>query len=377
MGNNSSEISSFKVKFLKAHYGDSIWISFIQGNQRRNILIDGGPTATYRTQAHQAGALKNVLEELKKNGEMIDLLIITHVDNDHICGILKWIENDDKAHEKIGEVWFNSEENIAKELNEPARGHATPMTDTKNKKIGYKEGKSLEDYLTRNNKICWRKIVKKTDKEIPLFGGALRFKILSPNEERLKYLLLNWDWQEEWDDVNQKQKFTKIGAGKTDYEPSLKDLLEVDSVEKFKEDIAPHNGSSIAFILNYNDKNLLFLADAHPSVIAESLGELHFSDENPIKAELVKLSHHGSKYNNSREMLKMIKSDKFVISTSGMGQAKHPHKQLLARLLSIHNNCKLYFTYPELIDKVFNKEDFNNQTMQFEAPKDWDLSFII
>ena len=36
-----------KIKFLKAYNGDSIHISFKEGSKTRNILIDGGMSATY------------------------------------------------------------------------------------------------------------------------------------------------------------------------------------------------------------------------------------------------------------------------------------------------------------------------------------------
>ncbi len=99
----------------------------------------------------------------------------------------------------------------------------------------------------------------------------------------------------------------------------------------------------------------MFLADAHPSIIIESLEEFGYSKENPLKADLVKIAHHGSKSNNSREMLEMINSEKFIISSNG-DIHNLPNKQFLARLISIYNNCEIYFNYQDRFN-IFSEQD--------------------
>ncbi len=69
---------------------------------------------------------------------------------------------------------------------------------------------------------------------------------------------------------------------------------------KFQEDNSAANGSSIAFMMEYEDKNFLFLADSHPSVVIEGLNKFGYNKDNPLNAELVKVSHHGSMYTTSK-----------------------------------------------------------------------------
>lgn len=353
---NKAEIDNAEIKFLKAGYGDSILVSFLQGNQKRNILIDGGPAATYVGRDNRDGALKMALDKLSSN-EKINLLVVTHVDNDHICGILKWLERDPLAYDKIEEVWFNSEGHIANFLNKkPVVEHQVWTNVAQGRRLGYNQGKSLEMYLNERNNITWKEQVIDDNGDLDLFEGAIHIRILSPNQSKLELLLKNWGTilEEPTPELAGKRKL----AGKqNDYEISLKTHIQNDIVEKFKEDEAPHNGSSIAFILTINQKNLVFLADAHPTVIEQSLKKYGFSEKSPLEAELVKLSHHGSRYNNSKEMLKMIKSSNFVISTNGMGQVSHPHKRLIARLISIHPNCQIHFNYPSLINSIIKEDD--------------------
>ena len=49
----------------------------------------------------------NCGDKIKDNNQKIDLLIVTHTDDDHIKGIIKFIE-DDTLNNYIQEVWFNS-----------------------------------------------------------------------------------------------------------------------------------------------------------------------------------------------------------------------------------------------------------------------------
>ena len=113
------------IEFLRVLNGDSILIRFTdKDNNKRNILIDGGPTNSYtysdrRTKRPCAGDLKLRLEEIKKQQEKIDLLVVTHIDDDHIGGILKWMEDASFSKENIGKIWFNSGQLIFDFFKEP------------------------------------------------------------------------------------------------------------------------------------------------------------------------------------------------------------------------------------------------------------------
>ena len=132
---------------------------------------------------------------------------------------------------------------------------------------------------------------------------------------------------------------------------------------ELKEDTAIHNGSSIAFILEIEDKKMLFLGDAHPSVVVDSLINLEYSKENKLSLDLIKVSHHGSKANISDELLDIIECDNFVISTDG---SKHglPNKETVARIINKHENCKIYFNYPDLINQIFTEDELTNNNFK-------------
>ena len=84
-----------EVEVLPANEGECILVTIEK--EDIHILIDGGTSETYRR------FLKSRLVQLKKAGKNIDLLIVTHIDNDHIGGILvcddRWINSYNNLNE--------------------------------------------------------------------------------------------------------------------------------------------------------------------------------------------------------------------------------------------------------------------------------------
>ena len=69
------------IKVLKAFNGDCIIVSYGE-EEKHNILIDGGQGRVCFQQ------LRTYVDSVKKTGNKIDSLILTHIDSDHIDGIL-------------------------------------------------------------------------------------------------------------------------------------------------------------------------------------------------------------------------------------------------------------------------------------------------
>ncbi len=86
-----------KIKFLQAFNGDSIWISFSENGDPKNIIIDGGVGDTYENNLRKKGELFDVIEHIKGCNENVDLLVLTHFDDDHIGGLLRWFNRDKDA----------------------------------------------------------------------------------------------------------------------------------------------------------------------------------------------------------------------------------------------------------------------------------------
>ncbi len=353
-----------KIKFLQAGNGDSFLISFLENDKMRNILVDGGIKQTYYSSSTNVnGELYLEIDAIRKRGESIDLLILTHIDNDHICGLLKWFELDNKAHELVKNVWFNSGKLIATYLNEPENEDLrVGLKIFSDSQTGVHEAIEYENYLIE--KGIWDKKIIIQGQELEECG--IKIQILSPNEAQLKRLL------NEYKDKTGDPAYT---AGKEkDWDKNLKDFIEEENRYdyKFNQDTSVKNGSSISFILTLDNKRFLFLADSHPKGIVKQLKTFGYSKDNPLEVEVMKVSHHGSKANTNKELLEIIKTENYIISTDSSGH-NHPNKRTLARILNVNPNAVFHFNYEHVRNEVFSAQD--RQDFQIKARITKELDF--
>ena len=337
-----------KIRLLHAYNGDAIHLRTEDGEGGNvNILIDGGKGNTYifknSKKKDEDGDLKILIDSIRNRGEHIDLLVLTHIDDDHIGGLLKWIEKDKGAKDLIKKVWFNSGRLIAEHFEEKeTKENLLSIKMSENSNTSVRQGVTFEDFIEENN-IWDRRIIKSND-EINMFG--LKFTILSPSDEKLQSLLNNWE----------REAPIFLTSKENDYSHSLLELIESDV---FKEDNSVPNGSCIAFLVEKQGKKILFLGDAHPQVVIDSLIDLGYSEQNPLEVDYVKLSHHGSKSNTNIELLKLISAEKFLISSNG-DMHQLPDKRCLARIIRTKEKVNFYFNYPEMITKIFTEQDFES-----------------
>ena len=88
-----------KIKLIPAEHGDSILLSIDDRNKNFNILVDGGLTRTYQNH------LKTMIQDIQNNGDKIDLIVCTHMDTDHISGLIPIVYNADEGF--IKNIWYN------------------------------------------------------------------------------------------------------------------------------------------------------------------------------------------------------------------------------------------------------------------------------
>ncbi|MCT4646351.1 MAG: hypothetical protein N4A74_15290 [Carboxylicivirga sp.] len=339
-----------KFKFLQANHGDAILISVPHDGKTKNVLIDGGPGNAYwerdrRTGRMKDNALKKELDEIIESGNIIDLLVLTHVDDDHIDGLIKWISSKEFKSQYISEVWFNSGQSIHQHfLNKKyLKNNLVLDYQEGRKKTGITQGDTFEDLLL-GHQIWDRKIIK-AGQSYERFG--MLFEILSPTDDKLRMLLTKWKKES-------KKKFT--GVRGDDYGLTIDEL---NSNDRFKSDRSKHNGSSIAFVLKYKKKNYLFTGDAHAGTLVKELRKQKYSSSKPLRCEFFKVSHHGSKANTNKSLLKIIETENYVICANG-NHHYLPNKRCLARIIKNNTSAKIYFNYPQLISKMFNKEELEN-----------------
>lgn len=335
---------TIKINVLKASHGDSIVVTVENDLSVFRLLIDGGPRKCFQTQKgaiRKAGPLKNVLDDFVSKNVKFDMTILTHVDDDHIAGLLAACQSEIYRPVVAQNFVFNSGRVISSELRvEFDISTATKVPIYTDKLTSIAQGVDLDELLYKVDEPIRTVCVAGNSLDFP--GGAIT--ILSPELSQLETLLSKWDRET-------SLPLTSSGAG--DYGLFLSEIIAND---RFVEDTSVHNISSIAFLLKTATSSALFLGDAIPSVICRTLRRLGYSETNSLNADICKLSHHGSKANTSQELISLVNCKKYIVSTDGK-KHNHPNKTTLARLLYLQPECEILFNYPELIEKIFTPDE--------------------
>jgi Metallo-beta-lactamase superfamily len=303
------------LHLLPSGNADAIILRFQdEEGKPKNICVDSGFRKTYKLR------LKKSLLSIQARGEKVDLWIITHIDQDHISGILAFLKDIDFPADFVTEFWFNPSMAIIPDDSE---------------KISVQQGIKLRDYLIEQGKCPDQRFTSDLH-TINRFGAKIT--ILSPDGTKLDRALAAWDEEE------RKAKSAKPIAGAFDYDFPIEDLMKT----PFKEDTGVWNGSSIAFLFEGQGKRILFLGDGHPSVVAENLfNKFKCSEDNPLKLDLVKVSHHGSAGNTSPDLLNLFDCNRFAFCAAGSG---FPAKETLVRIAASR------LSKPEQTVFLFNDE---------------------
>ena len=318
-----------KVTLNHAGNGDCILIE----SENSSILIDGGTASSY-----------SVWKDTIRSRTKLDAVVVTHIDSDHVNGVIKLM--DDTNTPEIGLVMYNGAEQILGfesadcpcPEDEKFESLHERLTSIDNEtKIGTSEATSLSYILkckniNRNPHV----IHNATDEKIKI--GDFSISILSPTLASLESLKFEWIDTLEEEGIKRKiinrshsiafEKYVSQLADKYLANISDNEDCNIESLAnyQYKRDSSLNNETSIAFLVECNDKIMLSMGDCHAEVIVSWLDH---NGIDTIELDAVKLSHHGSKRNINANFLKRIKCNKFLISTDG-SNFKHPDLETIA-----------------------------------------------
>jgi len=370
----------FRLEMLPAAHGDCLWIEYGSGSTVHRILIDGGPGHTYL-------ALRERILHLPADDRHFDLLIVTHIDADHIEGIVRLLQDSQALNCTFDRIWFNGFE----QLNQ--------VPDAAADDLGAVQGEYLSlliaDYEERTGERVWNKdlpqsfaAVDRQADELPVIPlpGDCELTLLSPDYERLRELKDRWEDEllaasvDPGDESSLRARLERnrqlrpigdvLGAEDEadedrfelpdpedrDLVSELSDTLGGDEGEPggdadFGGDSSLANGSSIAVLLKYPAPapkiRMLLAGDAWASVLEESIRMLLDRDGERLKLDGFKIPHHGSVSNLSEGLLERLSCKHYLVSTSG-ARFRHPHARAVELLLEAHNSRakpRLHFNY--------------------------------
>lgn len=291
---------------LRALQGDA----FIVNDGDTSILIDGGMPSTY-------GQIAGWLDE-----HTISAVFITHVDYDHLGGLFNWFT--DQSSDLSSCTFFMN--------------HPEFPCEYQGETVGFKHGHSLKDLLTMRDQYFHKLI---TNQELEY--GNIKILALSPDENVVEMLYEDWGNNIIYNDG----------------------VLKYKKVQTQSDDII--NKSSLILLVSCNDVRVLMLGDSHCDVASASLRNQGYSRDNPLKLDMVKLSHHGSQHNTSTDLLHLIDCENFYISTNG-GRYDHPHEKtillLQQRAAELGTHFNIFLNYEITLD-IQNKCNFSLENLKF------------
>jgi beta-lactamase superfamily II metal-dependent hydrolase len=345
--------SLFSIEMLPALQGDAIWIEYGKANSVRRILIDGGPIGAY-------DALETKIATLPEADKRVELIVISHVDTDHIEGIIRlFAEKRTRWQFMPKDIWFNGWDHL-----------------DKSKMLGGREGDFLSALIRRRANEEWNvafagnAVVVEADEPLPVkeLKDNMKLTLLSPNNDKLLDMAKKWkkdvakhglepgDLEKAWEQLVKTTKYhvaEGVLGGTDDFGRHLKNQLKTDQ--------SLANGTSIAFLAEFNGKSCLFLGDAHIETICQSIRRLIPNRQKRLQVDAVKLSHHGSMSNISKELLELIDARHFLVSTNGAIH-EHPDKSAIETIIRCSvREPVFWFNYRSKYNIYWNKPEKDKQ----------------
>jgi len=326
----------FTIELLPARHGDAIWIEYGDPAAPHRILIDGGARKATRD------TISDLIAQRIDPAASPDfeLIVLTHIDADHITGLLNLLE-DRSVPLRPRDVWFNGWEHMpddllgaeqAERLSKAIRERGLPWNAAFAGHAVRLDGTYDDPYLAPLPAIT--------------LPGGMRLTLLSPTYKTLADLKPKWKEEVEAAGL-------VPGGGPPPERPD--DLLggaakpldpDTDAMERFSPDPSKANAGSIAFLAEFEGRSALLTGDAHAPVLEASIGVLLGSRQmEKLAVDVFKVPHHGSKYNLSPGLLKLVDTRRYLFSTDGSSRSHHPDRVAVSRIVTMKRGASLEFNY--------------------------------
>lgn len=296
----------FTIHSIGKGLGDCFLIKI--GEKPITILVDG------RDGTQNNEIIQKLYE--KSNGK-IDIVIVTHIDQDHIKGIIDIMKiNPEMFKETIVVYNYVTKEVIsysqAEEFEKNIEKYEVISTGkTKYKTILQEKIK----FVSIDERQNFHMQIEELQREIPILT------LVSPDKKGIDNV---------YEEYKSKRPRNKSGNGNK------------------------INKNSIVFLIEYKNKCALFAGDAYIRNIDKILSVSEELDKKTI--DIIKMPHHGAENNNTGigEFAKKHNCNKFIVTGEGSPK-KHPSENVLK---NIKDNLDDYVIYTKA--SIENNEIKNN-----------------
>ena len=368
-------VLSFDVR--RARKGDCSILHFGTPDEPGLILTDGGPSQVWKPQ------LKPRLAQIREARNVdddqplpVDLMMLSHIDDDHINGILELtgeLVTAANAGEplplKIRQLWHNSFDDIIGD---------TPNELLASVTAAYGAAGLSGELDSEGFAAGTAQVLASVEQGIHLRDDARRLNL--PINKAFDGKLVKADGKTKAADMGKGLKMTVVGPMKQELlnlqkehdaflKKSQKEKKAPTSLAAFVDESVA-NLSSIVVLAEAENKRILLTGDARGDKIMEGLELVGLlpKDDN-MHVDILKVPHHGSDRNMETIFFERVKADHYVFS--GNGEHGNPERKTLEMLLDARGNDEfaIHLTYPVSEIDTGRKAEWNKQRDKEVAQK--------
>ncbi|MEA2239445.1 MAG: hypothetical protein QOC81_4169 [Thermoanaerobaculia bacterium] len=376
---------------VRAKYGDSILLHFGPDDKQQLVIIDGGPPGVWKD------ALQRRLDELREergldDAEPLDiaLLMVSHLDEDHIAGVLDLMRllnqkriDKQSAPYRVRKAWVNTFEDLTGEKTGGASfgaadaaalagsplGGALSQTKSGIELASVGQGRELRDLIkamTLEGNKPFNGLATIDSAHNPATIEGLKLTVVAPSQKNID--ALQADWEKNVKALLKKKKAAEVA----------------DFVDR-----SVYNLSSIVVLGEIDGKRILLTGDGRGDHTLAGLKEKGLLDANgKIEVDVLKLPHHGSIRDVRLDYFTAIHARHYVISANGkFDNPDLPTLQLISDARKGDDDFTIWLTNPtdefELPDigkgvqAFFDAEKNAGRKYKVNQRKPADLSVII
>lgn len=302
-----------RLRVVQAAHGDCLILESDTPPHLSHVLIDGGPETTYDKH------LRGELRKIRDSGGKLDLVVLSHVDSDHVMGLRDMMaeleeQRADGADETVAVdcLWHNAFRRtvgVGTDIEPRLKallvnvGAARNIMTTADMAL---QGISQGEQIRRAAAVLGIPINPNLPNDLisvdeipePVMLGALALRIVGPTKKNLEELRKKWlEWLDKYEESITMAE-----------EPSLAAMA----------DRSIPNLSSIMLLAESDGRRVLLTGDGRGDHLLQGLDQADLLDaEGKLHVDVLKLPHHGSDRNATKAFFEAVTADKYVVSADG------------------------------------------------------------
>jgi beta-lactamase superfamily II metal-dependent hydrolase len=364
-----------KLRIFPSDKGDCLLLT---GSDGKNMLIDGGMRASFK-----AHVLPH-LGAMAAAGEQLDLVYVSHIDQDHIAGVLELLDTEMawRVHEflrsrnkptrapaaprppAIGGIWHNafgtlidrdagdvgelfaqSGRSLALSADADWRDMAALHHD-----LGLSVAEAIQlshrigaDQLRipLNREFDGRLILTREPPGVDTQLGSMSIRVLGPFAADVQRLKNEWD---DWLDDHADRVARLLDTARKDAERiGQTDAGDVSQLDLFlsglgnRNAVTPPNLASVMLLVEEGAKRVLLTGDGHADDILAGLAHhAVLAPDGAVTVDVLKVQHHGSEHNVHEAFFRRVFARHYVFC--GNGEHANPDLRVVELLLQTNRS---------------------------------------